>query len=138
MFLQIELLYFVLMIGGFVALLLFAKLPAGLCMMVSSLIGGIVSAIITKTPLGLRYFVEGTFGYFDTILVITTAMIFIGAMQATGALDYLSVVLVKTLLPHAARRRSPYRLIPFLQNIRSQRFHFALLCSAYSVTLLQV
>ena len=96
MFLQIELLYFVLMIGGFVALLLFAKLPAGLCMMLSSLIGGVLSFFITKTPLGLRYFIEGTFGYFDTILVITTAMIFIGAMQATGALEYLSAVLVKT------------------------------------------
>lgn len=96
MFLQIELLYFVLMIGGFIALLLFAKLPSGLCMMISALIGGVISAIVSKTPLGLRYFVEGTFGYFDTILVITTAMIFIGAMQATGALEYLSVVLVKT------------------------------------------
>ncbi len=95
MFLQLELLYFVLMIGAFIVLLLFAKLPSGLCMMLSSLIGAVVSAIITGTPLELRYFVEGTFGYFDTILVITTAMIFIGAMQATGALEYLSVALVK-------------------------------------------
>ena len=95
MFLQLELLYFVLMIGAFIVLLLFAKLPSGLCMMISSLFGGILSAIISKTPIGLRYFIEGTFGYFDTILVITTAMIFIGMMQATGALDYLSVALVK-------------------------------------------
>jgi len=95
MFLQIELLYFVLMIGAFIVLLLFAKLPSGLCMMISSLLGGVLSFFISKTPLGLRYFIEGTFGYFDTILVITTAMIFIGAMQATGALDYISVVLVK-------------------------------------------
>ena len=95
MLLQIELLYFVLMIGSFIALLLWAKLPSGLCLMISAVIGAVVSMIFSQTPLDLRYFVEGTFGYFDTILVITTAMIFMGVMQVSGALEYLNVVLVK-------------------------------------------
>ena len=95
MLLQIELLYFVLMIGSFIALLLWAKLPSGLCLMISAVIGAVVSAIFSQTPFDLRYFVEGTFGYFDTILVITTAMIFMGVMQVSGALEYLNVVLVK-------------------------------------------
>ena len=43
MFFELELLYFVLMIGAFIVLLLFAKLPSGLCMMLSSLIGGVLS-----------------------------------------------------------------------------------------------
>lgn len=95
MLLQIELLYFVLMIGSFIALLLWAKLPSGLCLMISAVIGAVVSTIFSQTPFDLRYFVEGTFGYFDTILVITTAMIFMGVMQVSGALEYLNVVLVK-------------------------------------------
>ena len=95
MLLQIELLYFVLMIGSFIALLLWAKLPSGLCLMISAVIGAVVSMIFSQTPFDLRYFVEGTFGYFDTILVITTAMIFMGVMQVSGALEYLNVVLVK-------------------------------------------
>ena len=109
MFFNIELLYFVLMIGAFIALLLWAKLPSGLCLMISAVIGIVASAIISGTPFDLRYFVEGAFGYFDTILIITTAMIFMGAMQITGALEYISAVLVK-----AFRRVPSLLLIAFM------------------------
>ncbi|MBR6687202.1 MAG: TRAP transporter large permease, partial [Clostridia bacterium] len=95
--LQIELLYFVLMIGTFIALLVFAKLPSGICLMASAVVGAIASALISHTEFALRYFVEGTFAYFDTILVITVAMIFMGAMQSSGALEYISAALVKKL-----------------------------------------
>lgn len=109
MFFNIELLYFVLMIGAFVALLLWAKLPSGLCLMISAVIGIVASAIITGTSMDLRFFVEGAFGYFDTILIITTAMIFMGAMQVSGALEYISAVLVK-----AFRRVPSLLLIAFM------------------------
>lgn len=109
MFFNIELLYFVLMIGAFIALLLWAKLPSGLCLMISAVIGIVASAIISGTSFDLRYFVEGAFGYFDTILIITTAMIFMGAMQVTGALEYISAVLVK-----AFRRVPSLLLIAFM------------------------
>ena len=95
MLLQIELIYFIVMIGVFVALMIGAKLPSGLCLMASSLIGMIMSAIFSKTAFEFRYLVEGAFGYFDTILTITTAMIFMGALQITGALEYISAVIVK-------------------------------------------
>ncbi len=95
MLLQIELLYFVLMIGSFIALLLWAKLPSGICLMVSAVVGAVASAIFSQTDISLRFFVEGAFGYFDTILVITTAMVFMGAMQTCGALEYISAALVK-------------------------------------------
>lgn len=96
MFFNIELLYFVLMIGAFVALILWAKLPSGLCLMISAVIGIVLSAIISGTPIDLFKFIEGSFGYFDTILIITAAMIFMGAMQVSGALEYISAILVKT------------------------------------------
>lgn len=97
MFLQIELLYFVLMIATFICLMLVFKLPSGLCLMAAAVVGAILSFLFSGTAFELRYFVEGTFGYFDTILTITTAMIFMGIMQESGALEYLSALLVKAL-----------------------------------------
>jgi len=95
--LEIELLYFVIMIGVFVGLMLAAKLPSGLCLMISALVGIILSWAFSGTAFEFRYLVEGAFGYFDTILTITTAMIFMGALQVTGALEYISAVIVKLL-----------------------------------------
>lgn len=66
-------------------------------MMVSALVGGILFCIISGEQFSLRYYVDGAFGYFDTILIITAAMIFMGGLQACGALDYLSALLVKKL-----------------------------------------
>ena len=53
--------------------------------------------IFSKTDINIRHFIEGAFGYFDTILVIVAAMVFIGGIEACGGLDYVSAVLVKAL-----------------------------------------
>ena len=97
MFFQIELLYFLVMIAVFIIMILVVKAPSGISMMVSALAGGILFCIISGEQFSLRYFVDGAFGYFDTILIITAAMIFMGGLQACGALDYLSALLVKKL-----------------------------------------
>ena len=97
MFFQIELLYFLVMIAVFIVMLLVVKAPSGISMMVSALVGGILFCIISGEQFSLRYYVDGAFGYFDTILIITAAMIFMGGLQACGALDYLSALLVKKL-----------------------------------------
>ncbi len=97
------------MIGTFIALLLIAKIPSGLCLMVAAVVGAIASCIGSGTTFELRYFTEGALGYFDTILVITTAMIFMGAMQASGALEYISVLLIK-----AFRKYPTILLIAFM------------------------
>ena len=97
MFFQIELLYFLVMIAVFIVMLLLVKAPSGISMMVSALVGGILYCIISGEQFSLRYYVDGAFGYFDTILIITAAMIFMGGLQACGALDYLSALLVKKL-----------------------------------------
>ncbi len=85
------------MIAVFIVMLLVVKAPSGISMMVSALVGGILFCIISGEQFSLRYYVDGAFGYFDTILIITAAMIFMGGLQACGALDYLSALLVKKL-----------------------------------------
>ena len=95
MFFQIELLYFVIMLAVFIVLLILAKMPSGIALMCSAIVGAIMSAIFSKTDLSLRQFIDGGFGYFDTILVIVAAMIFIVALERSGALEYFSVLLVK-------------------------------------------
>lgn len=97
MFWTIELLYFVVMIAVFVVLMLVAKLPSGLSLMASALVGVLLSWAFSGTEFEFRYLLEGAFGYFDTILTITTAMVFMGALQVTGALEYISAAVVKAL-----------------------------------------
>ena len=98
LFWNIELLYFAVMLAVFIVLLLAAKLPTGLSLMCSAVVGLAVAAIADpELTFDIRYLVEGMFGYLDTILTITTAMVFMGALQASGALEYISTVLVKAL-----------------------------------------
>lgn len=99
MLFEIELLYFVAMLATFVILLLVCKLNAGVSLMCSALVGGLLYAICSGNwyALNPRYYIEGAFGYFDTILVIVAAMVFIGGIEACGGLDYVSAVLVKAL-----------------------------------------
>ena len=85
------------MIAVFIVMLLVVKAPSGISMMVSALVGGILFCIVSGEQFSIRYYVDGAFGYFDTILIITAAMIFMGGLQACGALDYLSAFLVKKL-----------------------------------------
>ena len=84
------------MLAVFIVLLIVAKMPSGVALMCSAIVGAIMSAIFSKTDLSLRQFIDGGFGYFDTILVIVAAMIFIVALEKSGALEYFSVLLVKT------------------------------------------
>lgn len=97
MLFEIELLYFIVMIATFVILLLVCKLPAGISLMISAVVGLLLSGIFSHTEISLRHLVEGGFGYFDTILIITCAMIFMTALEKSGAMEYISAFLVKKL-----------------------------------------
>lgn len=94
---EIELLYFVAMIATFIVLLLVCKLPAGISLMVSAIVGLILGGIFSGTDISIRHLVEGGFGYFDTILIITCAMIFMVALEKSGAMEYISAFLIKKL-----------------------------------------
>ena len=61
-----------LMVAVFAALAMILKLPIGLSLALAALAG----AVSGGQGIPLRHLVEGSFGYFDTILIIIAAMIY--------------------------------------------------------------
>jgi len=80
------------MIGVFVLLAVLFKLPMGLSLALSALAG----ALAGGEGLALRHLVEGAFGFFDLILIIAAAMIFMKVLQESGILDSLVAVILRT------------------------------------------
>jgi len=93
MFLEIELLYFVVMIVVFIICMVGLKIHAGLSMMISAVVGMLISGM----GLPFRHLIEGTFGYLDTILVIIMAMVFMQGLEDSKALNYISFKIVEKL-----------------------------------------
>jgi TRAP-type C4-dicarboxylate transport system permease large subunit len=67
------------------------RLPIGLALCAAAIAGSLIGG----QGLSLRHLVEGGFGFFDVILIILTAMVFIKVMQAAGILDSVTAVLLK-------------------------------------------
>ncbi|MCQ4991347.1 TRAP transporter large permease, partial [[Clostridium] symbiosum] len=88
---SIELIIFLAMVITFVAGCFLLKLPVSLSMVLAAVIGALTGGY----GFPLRHLIEGTFSYVDTILVITTAMIFMKVIQESGALDTLSSLIIK-------------------------------------------
>ena len=61
-------------------------------MMIAAIVGAIEGGVGTET---IRMLVEGEFGYVDTILTISTAMIFMKIIEESGALDALSSLIIE-------------------------------------------
>lgn len=102
-----EFILFLVMVGVFVIGAFIAKLPVSISMALAS----IAALLASGNGLGVRHLVEGTFGYVDTILVIATAMIFMRAVQESGALDAIAVVIVRRF------SRAPVLLLPLLMLV---------------------
>lgn len=83
---------FLLMVAIFALLAMGIKLPIGVSLVFSALAG----AFLGGEGIALRHLVEGSFGYFDTILIIVTAMIFMKVLQASGILDTITAILLRT------------------------------------------
>lgn len=88
---RIELIIFIIMLVTFFGCSFGLKLPVSIGMMLAAVIGGIVG---TKS-LPIRHLVEGTFSYIDTILVITTAMVFMKIVEKSGALNAISASIIE-------------------------------------------
>ena len=86
-----EVMIFLVMVGVFVAISQWAKMPISVAM-VSAAIAG---ALIAGEGLPIRHLVEGTFSYLSTIMVISTATIFMKVIQDSGALDAICSVIVE-------------------------------------------
>ena len=74
------------MLATFALSIFILKIPAGVSLMLASVIG----ALVGGEGIPVRHFVEGGFGFIEAILIISTAMIFMRVMNATGALKGIS------------------------------------------------
>ncbi len=75
-----------LMLGVFLGLVLWLKLPVGLSLAAT----GVATALAAGEGFPLRHLVEGMFGYLDVSLVLITAMIFMKVIEQNGLLDVLA------------------------------------------------
>lgn len=87
-----EALIFVLMLLTFVLLTMAARFPVGLSLVLAALSGSLAGG----SGLPWRHLIEGAFGYFDTILIILTATIFMKTLEGSGALDTYVNFLLRT------------------------------------------
>lgn len=94
---DIELLYFVLIIAAFIVSMIVLKLPTGISMMIGSVVGMVVYGFwAPETFLQIpRHLIEGGFGYIDPILTIAFAMIFMKTIEASGALEKAGVFVLE-------------------------------------------
>jgi TRAP-type C4-dicarboxylate transport system permease large subunit len=87
---DIELICLLSMLAVFLLANLLFKLPVS----VSMILGAIVGALVGGEGIPLRHLFEGTFTYVDTMLIISTAMLFMTVVQESGALDALNAAIV--------------------------------------------
>ena len=88
---DIELICLLSMLAVFLLSNLLFKLPVS----VSMILGAIAGALVGGQGIPLRHMFEGTFTYVDTMLIISTAMLFMTVVQESGALDALTAAIVK-------------------------------------------
>ncbi len=74
------------------------KLPIAIAMAMAAIVG----AIAAGEGIPLRHLVEGEFGYLNTILVISTAMMFMKVILAIGLLDSFSAWMIRRFRKYPA------------------------------------
>ena len=80
------------MIGAFVALAVVLKIPLGVSLALAALAG----ALLGGQGFAVRHLVEGAFGFFDIILLIASAMLFMRVLQECGLLDRIVALILLT------------------------------------------
>ncbi len=83
--------YTLLMIGSFAFGAFVWNLPISVAMAMSAILG----AVAAGEGFPLRHFIEGEFGYINTILVIATAMMYMKVVLKIGLLDSLSAWMIR-------------------------------------------
>jgi TRAP-type C4-dicarboxylate transport system permease large subunit len=87
-----ELLVLVVMVAVFVGTFFFLRLPVAIGLMVAAVAG----ALVAGEGLPLRQLVEGMFAFFDLILIIATAMIYMKVLEHSGVLHTLGRQVTET------------------------------------------
>lgn len=89
---SLEIVLFVIMVGVFLLSAFLFRLPVSLSMLLASLCGIIYFAAEENI---FRHLIEGGFSYFDILLIIITAMVFIKVLEESGAIKVISSLLIK-------------------------------------------
>lgn len=81
----------VVMLTVFFLSVMVLKWPVGVSLALAAVAGSLAGG----EGLSLRHLVEGSFGFFDTILILLSATIFMKVIEASGLLDTVTVSLLK-------------------------------------------
>ena len=76
----------VIMLAVFAGCAMLIRVPTG----VSLIIAAVSGALVGGAGLPIRHLIEGSLSYIDPILIIATAMVFMGTLEASGALSSIS------------------------------------------------
>lgn len=95
---DIELICLLAMLGSFLLANLLLKFPVS----ISMVIGAVAGALVGGEGIPLIHLFEGTFTYVDTMLIISSAMLFMTVIQESGALEALNATIVTKLYRHPA------------------------------------
>jgi GntP family gluconate:H+ symporter len=90
---EFELFVLIIMLAVFAIGVFAAKVPAGVSLMLASIIG----ALVAGEGVPVRHLVEGGFGFLEAIMIIASAMVFMKTVEATGALATISYYMIKSL-----------------------------------------
>lgn len=86
-----EPLVFFTMALAFVGAAAVGRLPIGISLMAAAVVGGLAGG----EGVPVRHLVEGGFGYFDLLLIILSAILFMKVLQAAGVLDSLAAGILR-------------------------------------------
>ena len=88
---SIELIVFLSMLAVFFICSFVFKLSASLGLIA----GAVVGAVVAEHSLPVDYLLEGMFTYFDTIVIIAAAILFMSFVRESGALDVLNAFAIR-------------------------------------------
>lgn len=88
-----QMITFVCMIGTFLLLAAVLRQPAALATASAAVVGLLVSGSLNQP----HHLVEGAFGYFDVLLIIVSAMVFMSALESAGILEEISIRMTRSL-----------------------------------------
>lgn len=87
---------FVLLLVFLIGLIFFRRISLGILLIIS----GIAASLAGNMGIPLRHIVQGTFVYFNVILIVITGMIFLKVLEDSGSVAVISKSLVVRLYRH--------------------------------------
>ncbi|MBQ2751717.1 MAG: TRAP transporter large permease [Oscillospiraceae bacterium] len=96
MLFEFELIIIIAMVGTVLLLNLGLRLPSSVAMIA----GAVVGSIVAGEGVAVRHIFEGCFAFLDTSVLISTAMIMMFVIRASGTFEALGAVIIKAFHKH--------------------------------------